>query len=61
MTWTPELDSRLRDLVDAGKTNREIGDALGIGANAIGGRKFKLGLTKPNGRRGQPKRKQKPE
>lgn len=53
----PNKDDRLRAMVVEGKTRREMAAELGCNMAQIGGRLYRLGLTKPNGRKGQPKRK----
>lgn len=55
--WTEESDAALREMIADGKTRREIGRHFGINVAQVGGRAYRLGLTKPNGRRGQPKKK----
>lgn len=57
MDWTPEQDEKLRDFVAAHKTRRFMAEHFGVNIAAIGGRVYRLGLTKPNGRKGQPKKK----
>jgi hypothetical protein len=58
--WS-DKDDRLRAMLGEGKTRREMASALECNVAQIGGRLYRLGLTKPNGRRGQPKVKAAPD
>jgi Zn-dependent peptidase ImmA (M78 family) len=51
--WLPEHDEEFRRLHAEGKTREELASHFGVSVNSINGRKFRLGLTKPNARRGK--------
>jgi len=51
--WDDAADERLRAMAAAQKKRREMAAELGVNIAQIGGRLYRLGLTKPNGRRGQ--------
>ena len=50
-----DLDS-LREMVAQGKTRSFMAEHFGVNVAQIGGFVYRLGLTKPNGREGQPKK-----
>lgn len=56
MIWTEEMDARLRELRDEGKSYTEIGTEFGATRNAISGRVFRLGLEPFRGPRSRQKR-----
>lgn len=56
MIWTEEMDARLRELRDLGKSYTEIGAEFGATRNAISGRVFRLGLEPFRGPRTPRKR-----
>jgi len=54
--WTPEMDAKLIEMANARKGAIPIGDAVGVGKNAVRQRRDQLGL--PKGRPPGPKGRQ---
>lgn len=55
--WTEDDNGVLREMVATNKTRSFMAQHFGVNVAQIGGQVYRLGLTKPNGRRGQPKKK----
>lgn len=49
MQWTPENDFTLREMFDAGCSDREIGQRLGCGSTSVENRRKRIGLRRPFG------------
>lgn len=43
--YTDEDEQLIRDMIIAGKSNREIGAILGVSRNAIAGKRCRMGFT----------------
>jgi len=58
--WTPEMDAKLIEMANARKGAIPIGDAVGVGKNAVRQRRNALGLPKGRPPGPRPKERQAP-